>query len=197
MFTHSYIASAVWVWSGKARLVWVWRTQVNELSSVVELHPPVRTTGLELSVPLKTRGSHCWQKNGKKANPGWCETKDDVINARAKLVQNRVDMERKRRVNMCRMNNQSHSWSCWTCKCLTAPHWRNEDKGAANDGAGLCICVWEMGGRGARRQSLGTEPGMPSQQAKQGDGEQSGNGSPLHSSHSNGKMCSALRLSAP
>lgn len=36
--------------------------------------------------------------------------------------------------------------------------------------AGLCVCVRD-GGRGARQQSLGTEPGMPSLQAKQEYGE--------------------------
>lgn len=58
----------------------------------------------------------------------------------------------------------------WICKCLTAPHWSNEDEGATIDGAGLCVRVSD-GGRGARRQSLGTEPGMPSLQAKQEHGE--------------------------
>lgn len=42
--------------------------------------------------------------------------------------------------------------------------------GATIDAAGLCVCVRD-GGRGARRQSLGTEPGMPSLQAKQERGE--------------------------
>lgn len=37
------------------------------------------------------------------------------------------------------------------------------------------LCV-RVGGRGARRQSLGTEPGMPSLQAKQENGEHSGEG---------------------
>lgn len=59
------------------------------------------------------------------------------------------------------------------CKCLAAPHWSNEDEGATTDGAGLCACVRD-GGRGARRQSLGMEPGMPSLQAKQEHGEPSG-----------------------
>lgn len=58
----------------------------------------------------------------------------------------------------------------WICKCLAAPHWSDEDEGATFDGAGLCVCVRD-GGRGARRQSLGTEPGMPSLQAKQEHGE--------------------------
>lgn len=56
----------------------------------------------------------------------------------------------------------------WTCKCLAAPH--RSMRGATIDGAGLCVCVRD-GGRGARRQSLGTEPGMPSLQAKQEHGE--------------------------
>lgn len=43
--------------AAEAQLVLIRRTQVNELSSVVELHPPVRTTGLKLGVPLKTRHS--------------------------------------------------------------------------------------------------------------------------------------------
>lgn len=37
------------------------------------------------------------------------------------------------------------------------------------------LCV-RVGGRGARQQSLGTEPGMPSLQAKQENGEHSGEG---------------------
>lgn len=36
----------------------------------------------------------------------------------------------------------------------------------------VCVCVRD-GGRGARRQSLGTEPGMPSLEAKQEHGEPS------------------------
>lgn len=39
-----------------------------------------------------------------------------------------------------------------------------------------CVYVREDGGRGARRQSLGTEPGMPSLQAKQEHGEPQGAG---------------------
>lgn len=59
----------------------------------------------------------------------------------------------------------------WICKCLGAPHWSDEDEGAATDGVWfVCVCVRD-GGRGARRQSLGTEPGMPSLQAKQEHGE--------------------------
>lgn len=61
----------------------------------------------------------------------------------------------------------------WICKCMAAPHWSNENEGATTDGAGLCVCVRD-GGRGARRQSLGMEPGMPSLQAKQEHGEPSG-----------------------
>lgn len=71
---------------------------------------------------------------------------------------------------MERKESQCVQGELWICKCLTAPHWSNEDEGATIDGAGLCVCVRD-GGRGARQQSLGTEPGMPSLQAKQEHGE--------------------------
>lgn len=73
---------------------------------------------------------------------------------------------------MERTGSQHVQGELCTCKCLAAPHWSDEDVGATTDGAGLCVCVCVRdGGRGARRQSLGTEPGMPSLQAKQEHGE--------------------------
>ncbi len=104
--------------------------------------------------------THSADKRGEKTQLDSGETKDSLIKAGVKCAENRMEMER----------TESAQGELCTCKCLAAPHWSSEDVGATTDGAGLCVCVRD-GGRGARRQSLGTEPGMPSLQAKQEHGE--------------------------
>ncbi|TNN69340.1 hypothetical protein EYF80_020491 [Liparis tanakae] len=76
-------------------------------------------------------------------------------------------MKWKRRESRCAPGDS------WTCTRRASPHRSDEDERDGTDGAGLCACVGD-GGRGARRQSLGTEPGMPSLRAKQEHGEPSG-----------------------
>lgn len=65
-----------------------------------------------------------------------------------------------------------------TCKCLAAPHWTTKDGGVwgLQTTRQACVLCVRVGGRGARRQSLGTTPGMPSLQAKQEHGEHLGEG---------------------
>lgn len=141
------------------------RTQVNELSSVVELHPPVRTTGLKLGVPLTQQTLTLLTKEAKRKKNNTARV------GRDQGQPNKSRSKIRRKLNGDGEEGESRvRGELWICKCLTAPHRSNEDEGATIDGAGLCVRVSD-GGRGARRQSPGTEPGMPSLQAKQEHGE--------------------------
>lgn len=75
------------------------------------------------------------------------------------------------------MNCQNCTRCCRGCVNaslpLTVPLKRRGVLQTMRQACALCV---RIGGRGARRQSLGTEPGMPSLQAKQENGEHSGEG---------------------
>lgn len=75
------------------------------------------------------------------------------------------------------MNCQNCTRCCRGCVNaslpLTVPLKRRGVLQTMRQACTLCVRV---GGRGARQQSLGTEPGMPSLQAKQENGEHSGEG---------------------
>lgn len=75
------------------------------------------------------------------------------------------------------MNCQNCTRCCRGCVNaslpLTVPLKRRGVLQTMRQACALCVRV---GGRGARQQSLGTEPGIPSLQAKQENGEHSGEG---------------------
>lgn len=84
-------------------------------------------------------------------------------------MENLYEAERKRRVRRVRFYKVNRGYAN-----SSLPH-IGEMKMRELQLMGLvCVCVCERdGGRGARRQSLGTEPGMPSLEAKQEHGEPS------------------------
>lgn len=84
-----------------------------------------------------------------------------------KQAENLDETEKKRRVSRVR----SYKVNCGYANA-SLPH-IGEMKMRELQLMGLvCVCARD-GGRGARRQSLGTEPGMPSLEAKQEHGEPS------------------------
>lgn len=123
------------------------------------------TAGKEPGTPLYTGRSLRWQRKAKiknarthKQSPqGETPIRRCSKSRRQDLWQNNGGGEWRR---MCKVSSRyvnaslSHIWAAMK---MREPQ---------PTGAGLCVCARD-GGRGARRQSLGTEPGMPLLWAKQ------------------------------